>query len=427
MAKMAGAVIQELREGRLKDRLLDIYQEESAIPRQTDRYTKALEGFCRDFGDREIEIYSAPGRSEVGGNHTDHQHGQVLAAAVNLDVIAVVAPTDDGLIQVHSEGYEPVIVSTSALEIEKSEMGTSKALIRGMLARFKELGYKIGGFCAYMTSDVLGGSGLSSSAAYEVTIGNILSGLYNDMKVDPVTIAVASQFAENRYFGKPCGLMDQMASSVGSLINIDFKEPEKPVIRKVDADFASFGHKLCIVDTKGSHADLTHEYAAIPEEMKQIAGFFGKEVLRDVDEEELIRQIPALREKYGDRGVLRALHFKEDHKRAGEEARALEKGDFEEFKRLITASGNSSFKYLQNVYPSSQPQSQNLSVGLAVSELVLGDRGACRVHGGGFAGTIQAFVPEDMVPAYRKAMDDLFGEGSCHVLQVRKYGGMKVL
>ena len=277
-----------------------------------------------------------------------------------------------------------------------------------------------------MTSDVLRGSGMSSSAAFEVIIGTILSGLYNDMQISPVFIAQASQYAENVYFGKPSGLMDQMASSVGSLVNIDFKDLKNPVINKVDVDFSVFKHSLCIVDTKGSHADLTPEYAAIPKDMKKVAAYFGKEVLREVPEEEFYKNIPQLREKMGDRAIVRAIHFYDDHNTVTKEVKALEERDFDEFKKHITASGNSSFKYLQNVFPVTDCESQGLSVGLAISEHVLNGEGACRVHGGGFAGTIQAFVPDHLVEKYRAEMDRIFGEGSCHVLKVRKYGGMKV-
>lgn len=427
MGKNAAELIQGFREGKYDDLLMDIYADKAVLDHQRDRYIHALQSFGEIFGDNEVDIYSAPGRSEVGGNHTDHQRGQVLAASINLDVIAVCARADDGLMQVKSEGYEQVAVNTRALEVDENEFGTSKSLIRGVAAGLQEKGYKIGGFHAFMTSEVLGGSGLSSSAAFEVALGNILSGLYNDNSIDAVTIAIAAQYAENKYFGKPCGLMDQMASSVGSLVNIDFKNPDEPVIRKVNADFASFGHSLCIVDTKGSHADLTDEYAAIPVEMKKVAEFFGKDFLREMDEAELLKNIPAVREAAGDRAVLRAMHFFEDHNRVTKEVEALEKGSFDRFKELIQESGNSSFKYLQNVYSNKDVNVQNVSVALALSDLLLRGRGVSRVHGGGFAGTIQAFVPDDVVAEYKQGIEACFGEGACYVLKVRKYGGMKVL
>ena len=427
MGQNAAELIQGFKERKYDDLLRDIYVDEAVLDHQRERYIHALESFGEFFGDSEVDIYSAPGRSEIGGNHTDHQRGQVLAASINLDVIAVCARADDGLMQVKSEGYEQVAVSIGALEVDKNEFGTSKSLIRGVAAGLQEKGYKIGGFHAYMTSEVLGGSGLSSSAAFEVAVGNILSGLYNDNSIDAVTIAIAAQYAENKYFGKPCGLMDQMASSVGSLVNIDFKNPDDPVIRKVNVDFSAFGHSLCIVDTKGSHADLTDEYAAIPVEMKKVAAYFGKNYLREMEEEELLRNIPALRKAAGDRAVLRAIHFFEDHTRVSKEVKALEEGNFDRFKELILESGNSSFKYLQNVYSNKNVNVQSVSVALALSDLILHGRGVCRVHGGGFAGTIQAFVPDDAVAEYKQRIEACFGEGACYVLKVRKYGGMKVL
>ena len=421
------SIISKIQSGDFDDRLLDIYVDENVLDYQKERYVKAIKSYEELYGEDEVEIYSAPGRSEVGGNHTDHQRGQVLACGLNLDVIAIVSKSDDGIIKIVSDDYNIKDIDINDLEKKDSEENTSESLIRGVAKRLKDEGYAIGGFKTFMTSDVLRGSGMSSSAAFEVAIGTILSGLYNNMEISPVFIAQASQYAENVYFGKPSGLMDQMASSVGSLVNIDFKDTKNPVIKKVDVDFSKFSHSLCIVDTKGSHADLTPEYAAVPVDMKKVAAFFGKEVLREVDEEEFYTNIREVREKVGDRAVVRAMHFFFDHNTVTKEVNALEAGDFEEFKRNITASGNSSFKYLQNVYPASDVENQGLSVGLGVSERVLARKGAVRVHGGGFAGTIQAFVPNDMVNEYREEMDRLFGEGSCHVLKVRKYGGMKVL
>lgn len=426
MAKSTEVLINEFKNGTYRQRLKDIYVDEELLDYQTERYIRALESFEQLYGKKEVEIYSAPGRSEVGGNHTDHQHGKVLATSLNLDAIAVAAKTDTQIITMKSEGYRMLEVDLSELEPQKKEEGGSKALIRGVAAGLKKEGYEIGGFQAYVTSDVLGGSGMSSSAAYEVLVGNILSGLYNDMKIDSVLIAQVSQYAENKYFGKPSGLMDQMACSVGGLINIDFADPAKPVVKRVDVDFEVYGYSLCIVDTKGSHADLTPDYAAVPEEMKKAAAYFGKSILREVDEKEFYREIPKLREQAGDRAVLRAIHFFEENRRVDGQVAALEKGDFEAFKALIKASGDSSFKYLQNVYSSHKLQEQGISLGLAVSEVVLGGRGVSRVHGGGFAGTIQAFVPNDMVNEYKAAVEGVFGEGACLVLKIRSYGGMRV-
>lgn len=351
----------------------------------------------------------------------------VLATSINLDAIAIVAKTGDNKVTIKSEGYKKEEVSLEELQPVKEEEGTSRGLIRGMAARLKEEGYQIGGFQAYVTSDVLSGSGMSSSAAYEVLLGNIFSGLYNEMKISPVFIAQAGQYAENVFFGKPCGLMDQMASSVGGLIFIDFKELKNPEVKQVNVDFETFGYSLCIVDTKGSHAELTPEYTAIPAEMKKVAGFFNQDVLRKVDQEEFYRQIPQIREQFGDRAVLRAMHFFAEDERVQAQVKALEAGEFENFKSLLIESGDSSYKYLQNVYTSQDVHNQSVSIGLAVSDRVLKGKGAWRVHGGGFAGTIQAFVPNDLVDKYKKNLEHVFGEGSCLVLKVRKYGGIKVL
>lgn len=418
--------IKYIEDGKLDERLLDVYVDSALIEYQKNRYINAILKFEELYGEVEVEIFSAPGRSEVGGNHTDHQKGQVLACGLNLDIIGVVQKTDDNIIKIVSDDFNIKEIELADLAKRDSEENTSEALIRGVTKRIADEGYDIGGFKAFFTSDVLQGSGMSSSAAFEVMVGTIISGLYNDMKISPVFIAQASQYAENVYFGKPCGLMDQMASSVGSLVNIDFKDEKNPVINKVDVDFGKFSHSLCIVDTKGSHADLTPEYAAIPPEMKSVAEYFGKSVLREVDENEFFKNIADIKAKTGDRAVLRAIHFFADHNRVSKQVKALEDGDFEEFKKLITESGNSSFKYLQNVYANSDYNNQGLSVGLAVSEKVLDGKGAVRVHGGGFAGTIQAFVPNDMVNEYRDALDAVFGEGSCHVLKVRKYGGIMI-
>lgn len=415
------------KEGKYTQLLTDIYVDQDVIAYQKERYIKAIESFEKIYGEKEVEIYSAPGRSEVGGNHTDHQFGKVLATSINLDAIAIVAPKKENVIDLKSEGYDRIQHDLNHLDKNDVKDGSSEALIAGVAFKLKEEGYKIGGFEAYVTSDVLNGAGMSSSAAFEVLIGNILSGLYNDMKISPVFLAQAGQFAENEFFGKPCGLMDQMASSIGGLINIDFEDPEKPQIKKVEVDFEEYGHSLCIVDTKGSHADLTDDYAAIPEEMKEVAGFFDKAVLREVDKDDFYLNLPKIREILGDRAVLRAMHLFEENKRVDEQVKALEDGDFETFKKLVKESGDSSFKYLQNVYSSHDLTNQSESIGLAMSDISLGDKGVSRVHGGGFAGTIQAFVPNDIVSIYKKNMEHVFGEGACHVLKVRPYGGMKVL
>lgn len=420
-------LMEEFEKGNYQNLLKDIYVDENVLDYQKERYIKALESFEKLYGEKEVEIYSAPGRSEVGGNHTDHQYGKVLATSINLDAIAIVAKTEDDIVSIKSEGYDKFEVHLSSLQPREGEEGTSKSLTRGVASRLKEEGYEIGGFQAYITSDVLNGAGMSSSAAFEVLLGNIFSGLYNDMKIDEVFIAQTGQYAENVFFGKPCGLMDQMASAVGGLINIDFADPKEPVVKQVNVDFEAYGHSLCIVDTKGSHADLTDEYAAIPEEMKKVANYFEEDVLRKVDKNEFYLNLPKIREILGDRAVLRAMHLFEENKRVDEQVQALENGDFETFKALIKASGDSSFKYLQNVYSSHELENQSMSIGLAMSDVALGNKGVSRVHGGGFAGTIQAFVPNDIVGMYKETMENVFGEGACHILKVRKYGGMRVL
>ena len=417
----------ELLQGKHSALFKDIYLDESLLDYQNKRYADAVAKFEELFGEKEVEIYSAPGRSEVGGNHTDHQLGMVLATSINLDAIAVVSKTGENIIRVVSEGYDMVEVDIEDLEEKAFEEGTTIALIRGVAANLKERGYVIGGFEAYITSDVLIGAGLSSSAAFEVIIGTILSGLFNDMSISPVLIAQAGQFAENVYFGKPSGLMDQMACSVGGLIHIDFKNPEEPVVEKVPSDFEAYKYSLCIVDTKEFHDDLTEDYAEIPAEMKKVAAFFKKKVLREVDEAEFFQQIPGLRSVLGDRPVLRALHFFEEEKRVESQVHALRNGEFEEFLSLVKASGDSSFKYLQNIYTNRAVQKQAMSVALGVSESVLKKHGVSRVHGGGFAGTIQVFVENSFVEEYRNAMDKVFGAGSCHVLKVRQHGGIQVL
>ena len=409
------------------ERLAEIYVDNGVLSYQNERYQKAIKEYEKLFGAGEVELYSAPGRSEVGGNHTDHQHGEVLAASINLDAIAVVSKSEENVIQLLSDGYPMITVDISELEKKDKEEGTSAGLIRGMAYGLKKNGHKIGGFQAYVTSDVLNGAGMSSSAAFEVLVGTILSGLYNDMSISSVEIAQVAQYAENVYFGKPCGLMDQMACSVGGLIHIDFADPENPVVEKVDVDFSAYHHSLCITDTKGSHADLTDDYALIPQEMKKVAEFFGKEYLREVDEKEFYKNIPAIRKKCGDRPVLRALHFFEEDKRVELEVAALQSGNFQGFLGNVQESGDSSFKYLQNIYTNKDVQNQSVSMGLAVSDSILSGHGVSRVHGGGFAGTIQAFVSDDFVEEYRKTLDGVYGEGSCHVLKVRPVGGIKVL
>ena len=406
----------------------DIYIDPAWAAKQPARYEAAIKVFEENFGaDGGIEIYSAPGRTEIGGNHTDHQHGEVLAASINRDAIAIVRKTDNGTVRLKSDNYSTNTIDVSDLAVRQDETGTTPALIRGMLQALSSQGYKIGGFDAFVTSDVLVGAGISSSAAFETLIGTIVSGLYNDMKIDPVTIAKAGQYAENVYFGKPCGLMDQMACSVGNMVHIDFRFPDNPEVERIEFDFSKTGYCLCITNTRGSHSNLTDEYAAVPAEMKKVAELLGHEVLRPVSLDDILKNISMLREKAGDRAVLRAIHFVEESKRANQEAEALQHGDLWEFLKLVKESGNSSFKYLQNIYTNSDVTTQNVSIALAVSDSILTNEEASRVHGGGFAGTIQAFVKNDHAEKYREVMDSVFGEGSCDILKIRKYGGIKVI
>ncbi len=419
--------IKKTETGEYDERLIDIYIDKDKLLEQKSRYSQALKAFAELFGDDADAVFSAPGRSEIGGNHTDHQHGEVLCASINDDAIAIVKKTDKNEVNILSKGYDMITVALDELEKDKSQEGTTLALIKGVIAGVKTHGFNIGGFDAYVTSNVLSGSGLSSSAAFETLIGTILSGLYNDMNISPIEIAIIGQYAENDYFGKPCGLMDQMACSVGSLCHIDFADPSKPLVSKVEFDMDAAGYSLCITDTKGSHADLTPDYAAVPAEMKAVAAHFGKSVLFEVSEEDILKNATAIREECGDRAFLRAIHFYEENKRVKKEVEALNAKDINTFLATVAASGNSSFKYLQNVYTNHNVEAQNMSVGLMISEMKLGDNGVARVHGGGFAGTIQAFVKNDAVESYKKSMDEIFGEGSCNVLKIRKYGGIKVM
>ena len=408
------------------DKMADIYGKGNE-EMQIKRYLEAVDSFTKLYGEKDnLVIFSAPGRTEICGNHTDHNFGKVVAGSVNLDVIAVVSADDSDVIEIKSEGYPVNCVSIDDLEVKDEEENTSSAIIRGMAYRFKEFGYNIGGFKAYATSNVLKGSGLSSSAAYEVLIGTILNGLYNDGGASAVEIAKMAQFAENIYFKKPCGLMDQMASSVGGIISIDFEDEKNPVIEKIDFDFSSAGYALCILDTGGNHADLTNEYASIPYEMKEVAKHFNKKVLREITKEDVLFNIQSLREKLGDRAVLRALHFLDENENVDILSKSLKDNDFDTFLKINKKSGNSSFRYLQNVYANINPKEQGISLAVYVAENILKEKGAYRVHGGGFGGTTQNFVPKDMVEEFKEKTEAVFGKGKCHVLNIRKYGGIKV-
>ena len=383
-------------------------------------------GFTAAFGGTPERYFSAPGRTEIGGNHTDHQRGRVLAAAVNLDTRAAVRINGTDTIRILSKGYPMSEVNISALTPVESEINSTPALIRGVAARFAQLGCEVKGFDAYCESTVLPGSGLSSSAAYEVLIGTIINGLFFDGKVSQPEIAQIGQYAENVFFGKPCGLMDQMASAVGNLVTIDFFDKENPVIKPLNFDFAACGHALCIIDSGADHADLTDEYAAVPGEIKAVAAQFGKEVLTQIDVADFYAAIPALRKACGDRAVMRAIHFYLENDRVPQQVAALESGDFDRFLQLIKQSGYSSYMYLQNVIPAGYKAHQDVAVSLALCEHYLNGRGAYRVHGGGFAGTVQAFVPMDMLDSFVAGIDAALGEGACHVLSIRPQGGVEM-
>lgn len=399
---------------------------ESVLEAQKERYKNAILTFLQKFPTRDdIKIYSAPGRTEIGGNHTDHQHGNVLAAAVNLDIVAVAAFHDEKTIRVKSKGYEVFTLSTEDLSPKKEEKGSS-AIVRGIAASFAKLGVEIGGFDMYTTSDVLSGSGISSSAAFETMIGTVIDSYYNENKAGPVTIAKIGQYAENIYFGKKSGLMDQMVSATGGLVAIDFHNTDDPKISSFQFDFEKAGYCICITDTKGSHANLTDDYVAVPLEMESVAHHFGKNYLRDVDEADFYQAIPALRKTCNDRAILRSVHFFEENRRAVKEASALMDSDIDRFLELVNESGNSSAALLQNLYSASQPTKQEIPFAIMMSKRFLCGKGAVRVHGGGFAGTIQAFVPVDLADEYAKEMNSIFGKNSCYKLRIRPVGGIEI-
>ena len=412
---------------RLEEQLRRLYGP-AAAPVQLVRYRGLIQGLEDTFGPAErIAVFSAPGRTEIGGNHTDHQHGRVLAGSVNLDVIAAAAPNRDRVIRIQSEGFPMDVVELDDLEPRAEERNSSAAIVRGIAAWFAQRGCPLEGFDAYTTSSVLKGSGLSSSAAFEVLVANMINSLFYGGQCDAVTLAQVGQYAENVYFGKPSGLLDQMASSVGGMVTIDFQDNAHPVVERLDFDFAATGHALCIVDSGADHADLTDEYAAVTRELREVSAHFGKTVLREVPEEAFYAALPTLRLKAGDRAVLRAIHIYEDNRRVTEQVAALGRGDFDTFLRLVRESGLSSWRLLQNVVPAGYTHHQEVAVALALCEKLLGGRGACRVHGGGFAGTIQAFVPLEILPAFQEEMERVLGSGSCHVLTIRPVGGARLV
>lgn len=371
------------------------------------------------------QYFSAPGRTEIGGNHTDHQHGCVLAAAVNLASVAEVERNGTDFIRVVSQGFDPVTVDLKDLSVHPQEKNTTAALVRGVAAAFASRGAKLEGFDARVRSSVLPGSGLSSSASFEVLMGVICNTLFCDGVMTDIQIAQIGQYAENVYFGKPSGLMDQMASSVGGLVFIDFANPEQPVVERLDFDFSAAGYSLCIIESGADHADLTDEYAAIPEEMKQISGYFGKKVLRDVPKSEFYQALPQLRQQVFDRAILRAIHFYQENDRVLAQVQALKSNDLQTFFRLVNESGRSSWMYLQNITPVGAVEYQNVAVALAMCDSLLQGRGAYRVHGGGFAGTVQAFVPTEEAEQFKCGIEAVLGKGSCHILSIRHQGGQQ--
>jgi galactokinase len=396
------------------------------LKRNAKRYTGLLKLYNKEFGKKDVEFFSSPGRTEIGGNHTDHNWGRVLAGAVNLDNVAVAGKNGSNTIRILSEGYPKLSVDLSSLKPVTKEKYTSAALVRGICSRFKEVGYKIGGFDACIDGGVPKGSGLSSSASFEVLIGAILSHLFNKGNVDPIKNAIIGQHSENHYFGKPCGLMDQTACAMGGLITIDFKDPSKPVVKKVNFDFIATGFSMVITDTGGNHADLNDEYASLPTDMKAVAATLGAKVLRQVTIEQVLQIAPKIRKKVGDRAILRAIHFQGENQRVVDQVAALEKKNFKAFLGMVVDSGYSSYMYNQNIYPVNNVREQGVSLALALSELVLKGEGAWRVHGGGFAGTIQAFVPKKLLKKYVSTIEHVYGKGSCRTLFIRHQGAEKI-
>jgi len=400
----------------------------SELKIQADRYADLMSEFGKTFGKNDVELFSSPGRTEIGGNHTDHNHGRVLAGAVNLDNIAVAAPNGTNTVRIKSAGYPEFQVKLDNFTPNEAEYYTSVSLVKGIAAKMKENGYEIGGFDACIEGRVPKGSGLSSSASFEVLIGAIFNELFNDGKMDAVENAIIGQWSENNYFGKPCGLMDQTACSVGGLITIDFKDPDSPVVKEVNFDFVSTGYALVITDVGGGHDDPASqaEYASLPTEMKSVAAQLGANVLREVTLEQIIDKIPEIREKTGDRAILRALHFQGDNARVAKQVEALENNDFKAFLDMVVESGYSSYMYNQNIYDVVHINEQVVSIGLALSEMILKGSGAWRVHGGGFGGTIQAFVPREKLDEYVKTLEHVYGKGKCHKLFIRPKGSIKL-
>lgn len=422
---VADKLIEHIKNNGLNKDIEKLYLDSVTFHKQ--RYSYIVSELKRNFNSTgEVMLFSAPGRTEIAGNHTDHQQGKVIAGAVSLDIIAAVEPTDENVIRIKSQGHRLCEIELDSLEMQSDEQGNSSSLVRGIASEIAKLGFKLRGFNAYTTSMVLRGSGLSSSAAFEVLVGTIINHLCCEKKLTPLEIAQISQRAENIFYNKPCGLMDQTACSVGSVVAIDFKDPENPLLKNIDFNLEQYGYKLVIVNTKGNHGDLTDDYAAIPMEMKAVAGLFLKEHLRELDEKQFYKEISRIRDNAGDRATLRAIHFFNENNRVDKLVSAIEQGNINKFFKLVRESGKSSACLLQNIYSISNPRSQGINIGLALTEQFLGEEGAFRVHGGGFAGTIQAYVKSDRVSAYRALLDGVFGENSCYVVNLRNAGGVRV-
>ncbi len=405
-------------------RLSKIYSGQHLI-RQKNKFKQLKDKYKAYFNNAEVRYFSSPGRTEIIGNHTDHNNGKVIAASIDQDTIAVAQKNDSTTVSVYSEGFKsPFVVNLTNLEKIDTELETTNALIRGIAANFKNNNFNIGGFNAVISSDVLQGSGLSSSASIEVLIGHIFNALFNENKIKPVELAKIGQYAENNYFGKPCGLMDQIACAVGNIVAIDFKDSAEPVVQKLSFNFSNTDYKLVVLDSGASHADLTSDYAAIPKEMKKIATYFNVDVCREITEEEFYANLPHLKERVSHRAILRAFHFMNENKRVGRAVSVLNNKNFKALLSIINESGNSSFKYLQNIFTTKNTCEQSLSLALALTEKFLKeiDDGACRVHGGGFAGTIQVFIPKSNIMAYQELITPVFGKNSIQVLNIRPVG-----
>ncbi len=421
----ANDLIKQLEENAL-EKYAHIYADTAE---EANRYIKAIKEFTSLYGDeRDIYLFSVPGRSEILGNHTDHNNGCVLAGAINRDIIAVVAKSEGSTVRLKSEGYDESVIDLTTVDNSSSqEKFSSSSLVAGLIAGFKAKGHKVGAFDAYMTTKVLKGSGISSSAAFEVMVGNLLNHLYNGGRISNEEIAKISQYSENVYFGKPCGLMDQMACAVGGFVFIDFADNANPIIKPIDFSLSKKGYKLCIVNTGGNHADLNDDFASVPAEMKRVAAYFGKQALRGIKMSDIIENASILRKTVGDRAIMRAIHFINENVRVESAAKALEDDNTEAFLANVNASGDSSFKYLQNVFTVQNVEEQGLSLALAITQTLLAGKGcAFRVHGGGFAGTIQAFVKDELANEYASLMDSVFGEGSCMTLNIRPVGATAI-